>query len=213
MNEVLKQRLVGALILIALAVVFWPIIFVEPGDLTTQESRRIPARPAVNTEPIAAPETKGLRQSPVLDAREKAQQQEIAQEQAGTNTVETDSEPPVKALPATAPAAVVETDTPVVKNRKTRTEAPKKPVLDSQGVPVAWILQIASLSVPDKAEAMRTRLLGMGHKAYVKKIYRAGKPLSRVYIGPKFERAKLDNIKTVIDTEFKVQSVVVRYIP
>ncbi len=32
MNEVLKQRLIGALILVALGVVFWPIIFVEPGQ-------------------------------------------------------------------------------------------------------------------------------------------------------------------------------------
>lgn len=213
MNEVLKQRLVGALILIALAVVFWPIIFVEPGDPTTQEIGQIPARPAVNTDPIPAPETKGLRQSPVLKAREEAEQKEITQQQTEVDVADAALEPVIRTLPATIPAQTKESEAPVVKEPKTRTEAPKKPNLDSQGVPVAWILQVASLSMSEKAEAMRSRLLEMGHKAYVKKIYRAGKPLSRVYIGPKFERAKLDKIKAGVDAEFRVQSVVVRYIP
>ena len=43
MNDILKQRLVGALILVALGVVFWPIIFVEPGVKDTPGDSRIPA--------------------------------------------------------------------------------------------------------------------------------------------------------------------------
>ena len=35
MNDILKQRLVGALILVALGVVFWPLIFVQPGPEET----------------------------------------------------------------------------------------------------------------------------------------------------------------------------------
>jgi DedD protein len=55
--------------------------------------------------------------------------------------------------------------------------------------------------------------LELGYKAYVKKIKRSGNVLLRVYIGPKFERARLDKIKAGIDAEFGVQSMVVRYIP
>ena len=64
MNEILKQRLVGALILLALGVVFWPIIFVEPSATPLGEAAHIPARPSVDTTPIAPPEKENLRASP-----------------------------------------------------------------------------------------------------------------------------------------------------
>ncbi|MEH6593562.1 MAG: SPOR domain-containing protein [Halioglobus sp.] len=217
MNEVLKQRLVGALILIALGVVFWPIIFVEPGDNAEAEGRRIPARPAVNTTPLAAPDREGLRDSPALASRKDAEEQELARESAAQSPAQ--EVEPVKAAPvqkppekASEPVAV----TPAAKpqeQQKTRTTAPKKPAIDSEGVPVAWILQVASVSKPDKAEELRRRLLAMGYKAYTKKVYRSDTVLLRVYIGPKFERAQLEKIKRSVDSEFGVKSLVVRYIP
>ena len=56
MNEVLKQRLIGALILLALGVVFWPIIFVEPGEQGGAGEVVIPPRPNVTTTPIEPPD-------------------------------------------------------------------------------------------------------------------------------------------------------------
>ena len=72
---------------------------------------------------------------------------------------------------------------------------------------------MASVSKSEKAEELRKRLLSLGYKAYVKKIQRSGSSLLRVYIGPKFERAKLDKMKSTIDKEFGVKSMVLRYIP
>ena len=72
---------------------------------------------------------------------------------------------------------------------------------------------MASVGKPDKAEELRSQLLQMGHKAYVKKIHRGETVLLRVYIGPKFERAALDKIKAGIDARFGVESIVVRYTP
>ena len=63
MNEVLKQRLIGALILVALGVVFWPIIFVEPGQQGGADEVVIPPRPNVTTTPIEPPDMAGLRPS------------------------------------------------------------------------------------------------------------------------------------------------------
>ncbi len=72
MNDILKQRLVGALILVALGVVFWPIIFVQPGDRPSAEQARIPPRPEVNTTPIEPPDQVGLRPSREVEARLEA---------------------------------------------------------------------------------------------------------------------------------------------
>jgi DedD protein len=206
-NDILKQRLVGALILVALGVVFWPIIFVEPGDAALEELRRIPARPVVDTAPISAPDKKGLRESMPLESRKEVQRQQEAIDSAQ------------KAFPSVAQAAgekpAVKTIQPKTSKstKRTRTEAPIKPAIDSEGVPIAWILQVASVSQAEKAEELRKRLLTLGYKAYVKKIQRSGDSLLRVYVGPKFERAKLDKMKAEIDREFGVRSMVLRYIP
>jgi DedD protein len=210
-NEILKQRLVGALILLALGVVFWPIIFVEPGDINDQDLRQIPPRPGVDTTAIAAPDKSDLRVSPKLESRAQARRDELARDAAQAARAAAQN-------PAAAPAAPKAVDTAsagpaAIQSSKSRTEAPEKPKLDAEGVPIAWILQVASVSDSRKADALRGRLLELGYKAYVKKVHRSGKVLLRVYVGPKFERAQLDNIKSSVDAEFSVESMVVRYLP
>jgi DedD protein len=198
-NDILKQRLVGALILVALGVVFWPIIFVEPGDKAVAQQARIPPRPEVVTTPIAVPDMAGLRASP-----ERAV------------PAETEPVEPPAPEPELAPVIDKPAPAPIVASQpveRTRSEAPQKLVLDADGVPVAWILQVASVSSADKADQLRQRLLKMNQKAYVKKIRRGDKNLYRVYIGPKFERAALEKTKAQIDAEFGVASMIARYYP
>lgn len=209
MNEILKQRLVGALILVALGVVFWPIIFVEPGERAGQERGRIPERPNVDVTALEPPDMAGLRPSPEIQLSEKV---EVGRDAA---LPEADA---AKTTAAVSPeskqsAAAATVDQPGGGSGRARTEPPEKPTLDSDGVPVAWMLQVASVSSADKAEALRQRLLEMNHKAYVKRIKNNGKTLFRVYIGPGFERARFDRMKADIDREFSVQSLVVRYLP
>lgn len=66
MDDGLKQRLVGAAVLIALLVIFLPVLFdrnrVQPVDTTSQ----IPPMPSVQAKPIAAP------QAPVIEEADQA---------------------------------------------------------------------------------------------------------------------------------------------
>jgi len=214
-NDILKQRLVGALILVALGVVFWPIIFVEPGEQPAAQQASIPPRPQVDTAPIEAPELAGLRRSPPMAAQQELEQE---QEQEAVVSTEPAAEPEkpvtvVEKAPAVVAAQEATIATAPVEQQRTRSEAPEKLALDSDGVPVAWILQVASVSSAQKAEQLRQRLLSMQQKAYVKKVKRGGKDFYRVYIGPKFERAKLEKIQSDVDAEFGVKSMIARYIP
>ena len=202
MNEVIKQRLVGALILVALGVVFWPIIFVERAEQGPQQSSRMPSRPVIDTSPLEPPSQAGLRASPAL-AWEETEEVAIAEP-------EPTEAPVVAAAPAATGTAAVATSEA---RRGTRSEAPEQPVLDSDGVPVAWILQVASVSSSSKANELRDRLLKMNFKAYVKKLERGNNDLFRVYIGPKFEQAQLHRMQAKIDSEFGVKSIVARYVP
>lgn len=212
MDNILKQRLIGALILVALGVVFWPIIFVEPEGPGGLPGSRMPPPPEVNTTPIEPPDTAGLRQAPEVAAQQEARAEETAAVEAEPEPEATaEEEAPLEAV-ASEPDAGVESAT-VEPERSTRTSAPESPQLDAQGVPVAWILQVVSLSNKSRAETIRDDLIGDGHKAYVKAIRSGDRTLYRVYIGPKFERAQLDKIKADIDRQLGVKSMVARYVP
>ena len=194
MNEPLKQRLVGALILVALGVVFWPIIFVQPTEESAETVRTIPPRPAVSSEPVPAPEPVGLRESkPIAAASEPVPVQPVQDAVRVPDPVE-------------PPAATVDRGT-------ARGQAPEPLAIDDDGVPLAWILQVVTVSSKEKADAVRQQLLAMDHKAYAQKIVRNEKTLYRVYVGPKFERAKLEKLQSSIDKAFGVESIVVRYLP
>ncbi|RLQ22886.1 hypothetical protein DWB85_05425 [Seongchinamella sediminis] len=208
MNEVLKQRLVGALILVALGVVFWPIIFVEPGEQGGATEARIPPRPQVQATPVAAPDIAGLRPS-----RDIAREPEPEDTERLTLAPETPSAQAGEAPPAAAETAPEPEPAPLPAAQKTRSEAPVKPALDAEGIPISWILRVASVSSADNADRLRRELLDMGHKAYVKKIRSNGKTLYRVYVGPKAEKARLERIQGPIDREFGVSSLITRYYP
>jgi DedD protein len=218
-NDVLKQRLVGALILVALGVVFWPIIFVEPDSRSSDLDTRIPPRPDIETAPLSPPDRVGLRASPPLDATEELAQAtagDAAGEGAPLAAGEPDSPDAIAPEPApTVPPPAVSTagaEAPAPAAR-TRDEPPARPEIDAQGVPVAWMLQVISVSSRDKAEQTRQALQDLGHKAYIKPAQVEGKTVYRVYVGPKFERAAVDAIKGEVDAHFGVNSMVRRYLP
>jgi DedD protein len=149
LNDILKQRLVGALVLIALGVVFWPVIFV---------------------------------QSAVRD---------IAP--AATEIILHDAPPEAEDSPLEDPA--------------------ERPRLDDEGLPVAWVLQVISVSKKDKADQLTRELVDLGHKAYSRAIRRDEEVLYRVYIGPVFDRSGLLSTKRDIDERFTVNAIIARYVP
>ena len=226
MNDILKQRLIGALILLALGVVFWPIIFVQPEQKDAQP-QAFPPPPAVSTDPLETPAEAGLRTSPEIAAATEA---ETAGEEAALIDNDNGEElaeavPAPQAQPAPVPAAAQAnapqaaqgtTATPAQSPgapAATRSEAPQPLKTDANGVPQAWALQVATVSSAEKAEDLRKRLLAMQQKAYVTPVYSGGNKLYRVSVGPKFERAELVAAQARINAAFGVSTMIVRYSP
>ena len=180
MREVLKQRLVGALVIIALGVIFWPLIFVDvdrpPLDRTTQ----VPPMPAFDRDQIPTPEP--LDDVPKAVPVEKA----IVLHESPPTAVEESSE------------------------EQARSEQPQ---LDEEGIPVAWVLQVITVSSRDKADSLRAQLIAMQLKAYHRPVKRDEQTLYRLYVGPLFDRARLDEIRLQVDEQLKVDSIVARYKP
>ena len=210
MNDVLKQRLVGALILLALGVVFWPIVFVQPEEKSNVGQRSIPQPPGVATTPIDEPDSAGLRAS--ADRVEDEEMFEPDSQESG-NDNEQGEFYGVGTDPSGAsaePLAATEHDAAAV---EIRTEAPQPLAVDRDGVPVAWTLQVATVSSHEKAESLRQRLLQKSEKAYITTVSSGGKTLYRVCIGPKFERHELERMQAGINAEFGVKTMLVRYTP
>jgi DedD protein len=228
-NDILKQRLIGALILLALGVVFWPIIFVQPEHKDTAGQQAIPPPPAVSTEPIEPPTATGLRTSSEIAAATQAESTEDTDEvgEPAPIAIPAPQTKPVKPAPgsSTVPAQGAAPATshsqasqPVVKDAKvvpptTRSQAPQPLAMDAKGVPMAWTLQVATVRSAEKAEEMRKRLIAMQQKAYVTTVSSGADRLYRVCVGPKIERAELAALQARINAEFGVNTMIVRYTP
>ncbi|MEM0952507.1 MAG: SPOR domain-containing protein [Pseudomonadota bacterium] len=245
MNDILKQRLVGALVLIALGVLFWPVIFVEPERGSLDRNSQIAPMPRLNSADIPAPQpldnipsvasADALRESAARDevgdavaigkasdssARTDPRTADADAAEMRSADAETskhaaaDSKPKMSKAAASPPEAepVVETQTPPPAARVAKA-APQSPSLDEQGIPIAWVLQVASLSTRDKADALTAELISQGHKAYHRAVQRNDGLLYRVFIGPVFEREKLNSIKRTVDARLNVNTIITRYVP
>jgi DedD protein len=199
-NDILKQRLVGALVLIGLGVIFWPMVFVESERSGLDRDTQIEPMPAMDHVVIPAP--RPLEDvEPVRSARHAV----LPDEPAGVN------------LEA---EAVTQAPDPAAEAREEASEegprpesAGTEPELDAEGIPVAWVLQVASVSSRDKADELTATLISQDYKAYHRAIRRNGEVLYRVFIGPVFERDKLVAIKRKIDQQLKVSAIIARYVP
>ncbi|WP_312226465.1 SPOR domain-containing protein [Stutzerimonas nitrititolerans] len=193
MDRGLIQRMVGALVLIALAVIFVPMLFNREDDARRVEvdapaMPQTPAMPDVEVQPVEVPEPA---------AEPFPEEFEIIEE--GPETAAQ-----VPAEPITAPPAVAEpTPTPPAE----RPELEQR--LDAANLPVSWSVQLASLSNRESAEALTGKLRSQGYNAYV----RTFEGMNRVFVGPLVERAEANRLRDVLERQQKLKGFVVRFKP
>ena len=232
MNDILKQRLVGALVLIALGVVFWPVIFIETDrgalDRSSQlqpmprlEDVVIPApTPLDNVEPVARADEIAAAADPDRQASVRTEpnpepqpvpKPEREQAPAPSPQAEAEPEPAKTASPAPAPQTKPAPKPAAAPLKPAAT--PASPALDEDGIPIAWVLQVASLSSRDKADELTAQLIAQDYKAYSRAIRRDDEVLYRVFVGPVFEREKLALAKKDIDRQLQVSAIIARYVP
>ena len=201
MNDILQQRLVGALILVALGIIFWPIVFVQPEDQTALQQTS-----AVSTDLYS--NAVGLSNDRDPEPNSASQTDRVGG--AGITEAEVATEP---ASAAVISSSVPSGARPTVNNTSLASDMPAQLTVDGDGIPVAWTLQVITVSSSDKAESLRKQLLDMQQNAYIVEVRSNGKKLYRVCIGPESERAGLDVLRPSINAQFKVNSIVARYIP
>ena len=217
LDKAYKQRMVGALVLVALAVIFLPMLFSrqdEQRQVTVEApaAPQAPVVPPVQLEPVAVPEPQALPQEPVPS------DEEIAQEQAPAVAVEptAPAAPAPAAKPVTPPAAPIPApvNKPTVAPSQPITAAPGKPDttqsrVDANGLSVSWSVQLASLANRASAENLQKTLRSQGYNAYI----RTADGKNRVFVGPLIERAEADRLRDLLNRQQNLKGFVVRFQP
>lgn len=193
LDKGLKQRMVGALVLVALAVIFLPMLLSRE-----DEARRVrveapampqaPGMPQVEVEPVVVPEPQLLPDEPIPG-------EPVA---AVPITPETPVAPQAPAIVPPQPQPQVAVPVP---------EAPSR--LDVNGLPVSWSVQLASLSSREGAEKLQKSLRSQGYNAYV----RTADSMNRVFVGPLIERAEAERLRDQLSRQQKLKGFVVRFQP
>ncbi len=181
MNEGMKQRLVGALVLLALATVILPILFDFDGSYTVDTGPTIPVAPDI---------------------------QRVEIEKAG----------PVK---GTTAVASHEEMFRFDKNREAAERSPnddgvlqdQPSGLNAEGIPLAWIVQVASFTDVEKAQILSQQLMDDGYKAYSRRVIIGGESNYRIYVGPKVAKQTMLEQQQAIERKYKLKTLLLVFEP
>lgn len=207
MDEKLKQRLVGLMVLVALAIIFLPSLFHKDEPVEIDTSSLIP--PAPQVEPVVVPEPiKPVDVTPA-DGQVFAVPVEALEEQVKPEP-EAEVEIASKPAPIPAPELAPEPE-PQVKPQQVLPDEP--PSLTSQGVPKGWLLQVASLKLQESAENLVKSLEKDQYPAYAERATTAQGDFYRVFIGPFIDPKQAEQVKQKVDKAYKVESRVLRFNP
>lgn len=222
LDKAYKQRMVGALVLIAIAVIFLPMLFSRQDEtrrvqVDAPAAPQAPAFAPIKVEPVAVPEQQALPQEPVPSDEELAQPGQPVNRQppsmpiAPAPTKPATAAPQVKAAPTPKPVTTTPASAPA--------QAPAKPAaaplaadtnrVDPNGLSITWVVQVASLSNRANADALQKTLRTQGYNAYI----RSSEGVNRVFVGPLIERAEADRLRDQLDKQQKLKGIVVRFQP
>ncbi len=202
LDKVYKQRMVGALVLVALAVIFLPMLFSREDEqrqiqVDAPAAPQMPVMPEVKVEPVPVPEPQVIAQEPAPPEQEAVVQQPSAP-----------VAPPVVKPVVAAPKPPAVTPAQAVAQAPAKFDTTQKR-LDPNGLPISWSVQLVSLSNRTSADSLQKTLRNQGYNAYV----RSSGGMNRVFVGPLLERAEADRLRDLLGKQQNLKGFVVRFQP
>ena len=209
MDQKLKQRLTGAIVLVALAVIFVPIILEGPDDDWTPRSHSIPEHPQMDYRAsmeleLPAPETAVEEQSGgvITEALGLSEDDSAASKP-----------PPVEAKPApaarktTEPVAVAPKPAKVVPAPAPAPKPAKKAAAPING----WFVQVGSFGQEMNANGLRSRLKSAGYDTRLQKIAIGKGSAYRVLVGPATSRTAAEKLAASLKSGQQLAGMVIEY--
>ncbi len=192
-----KQRIVGAIVLVALAVIFVPMIlsgdrdrdFIDADTVIPEKPPALQSIRVLEIEnPVPPPQPEETVRIPV-DARSPAPDQ----------------------APATGKVAKTSPATPAATPKAPSAGAKTKPTA-REGAVLAWAVQVGSFSRRDNALALEKKLKKAGYPAFVEQVKLAkGGSRYRVRVGPWVKKSEAEAQRKRILARLKIKGLVVRH--
>ena len=190
MNDHLKQRLVGAVVLVALAVIFVPMLLQgHKRSGIPMFGSNVPSKPDLKAGEIDIP----------LQVPSPAPA-------AAATAIEQVAKPAPAARPApkaAAPAAV-----PAVPSAPAQTLKPAVPVSTTPPAE-AWAVQVGSFGEVHNAMKLRDSLRAKGYPAYVEQIRVSHGASYRVRVGPMLARGEAVTLQGKLEAKLHMRGIVV----
>jgi len=204
MDQQLKERVVGAAVLVAVAVLFIPMILSGPpqrDDMGAERTVRQETRPEASDEGFSS------RIVPLGDAARTMTGGGPKAESATPAVAEPAPAAPPASPPSkpTAPATTARVD-PAEQPRKQAKPAPG-PAPKRSG----WVVQLGSFSNPRNAYALRDRLKSEGYATFAVTSRTGTEAVTRVYVGPEPARARAEGHVAKLLEKTRLKGIVVRY--
>lgn len=197
MDQKLKQRLVGAVVLISLAVIFIPVILEGPDDDLTPRVQEIPVPPQIDYQ--AEIELPVPDETPVPEISVPADSPVPAAQTAAV--------PP---QPAEQPAPVQRVQREPVQPEPVQPETVAEPPAAARPEAAAgsWVIQVGSFSQQLNASGLRDRLKKTGFNSRLQEITSEKGKAWRVLVGPFDTRAAAEKQRDRITSQHHMKGIV-----
>lgn len=187
----LKQRVVGAIVLAMLAILILPMLLDGSAKERERVLSQLPAAPNIESEDISVDE--------ILINMEKLERE--SENQMPSSSLTAIEVEPKKEKPANTKE----------EDKSSVDIIDESLALKTDGLPMAWSLQVASFSNRENALALREKLRKDKHQSFIYKVDTDKGEVFRVFIGPVLSRTVVDSLQVAIKEKYKLEARVVKY--
>ena len=194
MDQQLKERLIGIIVLVLFAVIFIPMFFSDPIDLVSKEKTN-------------------LSNSKESEFVSKLKQVDDSTQELDTKSIEYDTvtEEPPQTVTEESPQTVTEETPQTVTEEITdlvneETAFRKESLAENQMGQMNWIVQIGSYSNKENAEKENLRAKNAGFRSFINPITQNNKIMYQVCLGPEYDELDANKLREEIKKKIKLEN-------
>ena len=195
MERRLKERLIGAAVLVMLAVIFIPMILDDTSktDVTITETN-IPARPEDDFNSRIVP----LKESDLTPMSVDPLPEEETEQMVEVTT---------------EPAKPIELNIPVIAEDKkpTPVQTREKGIDSTHMGATAWVVQLGSFGSEENAKKLNEKLRLAGYPAFVEPLKNKSGMAYRVRVGPELLRSDAQALQKKLEKSMQIDGIIIRY--
>ena len=206
MDQNLKNRLVGVIVIFALAVIFLPMILDGSGVRREKHDVVIPPQPLVTANPEF--EQKIVELQAKVDALPELEPRYV-DENSPENRIERAPSPAPESNPEAATAAAENNSSQTIAKVEAK---PKEPTAETRAGGDSWVLQVGSFQDRKKALAQRDKLRKSNIAAvFIEQFSLDGKSSYRVRLGPFLNRDQTRVAQNKIKAKHDIDGIIMKY--